>query len=397
MSKSKKILIAKIQAHQGLSGWLKVNSFSETKEKLCSYDYFFISEKDNFIKLEVESEKIDKSVKLKFRDFESREDTDKLIGKDLYIEQDQLEKLGENEFYWKEILGLNVYLNNDQKIGVVSDIIETGANDVLVITGENTFLVPYLYGQSIKLIDLKSKKLLLIKYIMSNNTKQIYVISVFPEIVENFIKYGVLKRSQDKDLLKINMINLRDFSKNKGQIDDKPYGGGAGMVLQAQPLIDATRFAKSNLENYKCIYLSPKGRKMNQKMVAEAANDEDLIIVAGRYEGVDQRFIDLEVDEEWSIGDYILSGGEVAACVIIDSIARMIPGVLGNDNSNVDDSFSNSTLEYPHYTRPEKVENISVPDVLLSGNHQEIRKWRENQALEETKIKRSDLLKKKLS
>ena len=229
---------------------------------------------------------------------------------------------------------------------------------------------------------------------MSNNTKQIYVISVFPEIVENFIKYGVLKRSQDKDLLKINMINLRDFSKNKGQIDDKPYGGGAGMVLQAQPLIDATRFAKSNLENYKCIYLSPKGRKMNQKMVAEAANDEDLIIVAGRYEGVDQRFIDLEVDEEWSIGDYILSGGEVAACVIIDSIARMIPGVLGNDNSNVDDSFSNSTLEYPHYTRPEKVENISVPDVLLSGNHQEIRKWRENQALEETKIKRSDLLKK---
>jgi len=232
---------------------------------------------------------------------------------------------------------------------------------------------------------------------MSNNTKQIYVISVLPEIVENFIKYGVLKRSQDKDLLKINMINLRDFSKNKGQIDDKPYGGGAGMVLQAQPLIDATRFAKSNLENYKCIYLSPKGRKMNQKMVAEAAIDKDLIIVAGRYEGVDQRFIDLEVDEEWSIGDYILSGGEVAACVIIDSIARMIPGVLGNDNSNIDDSFSNSTLEYPHYTRPEKVENISVPDVLLSGNHQEIRKWRENQALEETKIKRSDLLKKKLS
>ena len=141
---------------------------------------------------------------------------------------------------------------------------------------------------------------------MSNNTKQIYVISVFPEIVENFIKYGVLKRSQDKDLLKINMINLRDFSKNKGQIDDKPYGGGAGMVLQAQPLIDATRFAKSNLENYKCIYLSPKGRKMNQEMVAEAANDEDLIIVAGRYEGVDQRFIDLEVDEEWSIGDLSL-------------------------------------------------------------------------------------------
>jgi len=232
---------------------------------------------------------------------------------------------------------------------------------------------------------------------MSNEIRQICVISVFPEIVNNFIQYGVLKRGQEKALINIESINLRDFSDKNGYVDDKPYGGGAGMVLQAKPLIDATRYAKSKLKNSKCIYLSPKGKKIDQALITDTANNDNLIIIAGRYEGVDQRFIDLEVDEEWSIGDYILSGGEVAACVLIDAIARMIPGVLGHEDSNKDESFSNGYLEYPHYTRPEIVENISAPEVLLSGNHKEIRKWREKQALLVTNDKRSDLIKKKLS
>ena len=232
---------------------------------------------------------------------------------------------------------------------------------------------------------------------MSNEIRQICVISVFPEIVNDFIQYGVLKRGQDKSLINIESINLRDFSDKNGYVDDKPYGGGAGMVLQAQPLIDATRYAKSKRKNSKCIYLSPKGKKVDQELITDTANNDNLIIIAGRYEGVDQRFIDLEIDEEWSIGDYILSGGEVAACVLIDAIARMIPGVLGHEDSNKDESFSNGYLEYPHYTRPEIVENISAPDVLLSGNHEEIRKWREKQALLVTNDKRSDLIKKKLS
>ena len=232
---------------------------------------------------------------------------------------------------------------------------------------------------------------------MSNEIRQICVISVFPEIVNNFIQYGVLKRGQEKALINIESINLRDFSDKNGYVDDKPYGGGAGMVLQAKPLIDATRYAKSKLKNSKCIYLSPKGKKVDQTLITDTANNDNLIIIAGRYEGVDQRFIDLEVDEEWSIGDYILSGGEVAACVLIDAIARMIPGVLGHEDSNKDESFSNGYLEYPHYTRPEIVENISAPEVLLSGNHEEIKKWREKQALLVTNDKRSDLIKKKLS
>jgi len=232
---------------------------------------------------------------------------------------------------------------------------------------------------------------------MSNEIRHICVISVLPKIIDNFINYGVLKRGQDKSLISIETINLRDFSDKNGYVDDKPYGGGAGMVLQAQPLIKATRYAKSKYKNSKCIYLSPKGKKINQEIITNTANNDNLIIIAGRYEGVDQRFIDIEVDEEWSIGDYILSGGEVAACVLIDAIARMIPGVLGHEDSNKDESFSNGYLEYPHYTRPEVVESISVPEVLLSGNHEEIRKWRKKQAILTTNNKRSDLIKKKLS
>ena len=227
--------------------------------------------------------------------------------------------------------------------------------------------------------------------------KHIYVISVFPELIRDFINYGVLKKGQNKSLINIEAINLRDFSDKNGYVDDKPYGGGAGMVLQAQPLIDATRYAKSKLKSYKCIYLSPKGIKVTQEMIVNTADNDNLIIIAGRYEGVDQRFIDLEVDEEWSIGDYILSGGEVAACVIIDAVARMVPGVLGHEESNKEESFSNGYLEYPHYTRPEKVEGVNVPEVLLSGNHEEIRIWREKQSVSVTNTKRSDLIKKKLS
>ena len=234
-------------------------------------------------------------------------------------------------------------------------------------------------------------------YIMSNDIRHIYVISVFPDLISNFINYGVLNKGIEKSLLKVESINLREFSDKNGYVDDKPYGGGPGMILQAQPLINATRYAKSKLKNYKCIYLSPKGKKVDQKLITNAAENTNLIIIAGRYEGVDQRFIDLEVDEEWSIGDYILSGGEVAACVVIDAIARMIPGVLGHEDSNKLESFSDGYLEHPHYTRPEVIEDMEEPEVLLSGNHEEIKKWREKQSISLTNKKRSDLVKKKLS
>ena len=169
------------------------------------------------------------------------------------------------------------------------------------------------------------------------------VITLFPKAFELINNLGVITRALDKNLIDVNLHDLREYGEGSyRQVDDKPYGGGAGMVLQAQPLIDATRYVKSKLKDYKCIYLSPKGTKVTQEMIVNTADNDNLIIIAGRYEGVDQRFIDLEVDEEWSIGDYILSGGEVAACVIIDAVARMIPGVLGHEDSNKDESFSNN-------------------------------------------------------
>lgn len=232
---------------------------------------------------------------------------------------------------------------------------------------------------------------------MSKNVRNIYVITIFPELINNFVSFGVLQKGQDKSLINIKTINLRDFSDKNGYVDDKPYGGGPGMIFQAQPLINATRYAKSKLKKCKCIYLSPQGKKINQEIIKQTAENDDLIIIAGRYEGVDQRFIDIEVDEEWSIGDYILSGGEVAACVVIDAVARMVPGVLGHSDSNKEESFENGFLEYPHYTRPETVENLSVPKVLLSGDHQKIKEWRKKQAILVTSNKRSDLRKKKLS
>ncbi|MBH32174.1 MAG: tRNA (guanosine(37)-N1)-methyltransferase TrmD [Pseudomonadota bacterium] len=224
----------------------------------------------------------------------------------------------------------------------------------------------------------------------------IFIVCVFPEIIEAFKSHGVISRAIEKSLVTIHSVNIRDYSDKSGHIDDKPYGGGPGMVIRAEPLIKAVRSIKDKYPSSKCIYLSPKGKKLDQKIIKSIPLDTDLILVSGRYEGVDQRFIDLEVDEEWSIGDYVLSGGEVAACVVSDAIIRLIPGCLGDPESNKDESFDNDLLEYPHYTRPETIDGMSVPDVLLSGNHQEIKKWRQKEAVSLTEKKRKDLMKKKL-
>ena len=160
---SKKIIIAKIQAHHGLNGWVKVYSYSETKEKLCDYSYFFIQSINSYIRLDLEESKIDKSLKFKFKNYDSREDIEKFINKDLYIDTGQLAKLNHNEFYWKDLIGLEVYLDTEQKVGMISDIIETGANDVLIITGNKKFLVPYIYGKSIKSVNLKERKIFIDK------------------------------------------------------------------------------------------------------------------------------------------------------------------------------------------------------------------------------------------
>ncbi|BFM16756.1 tRNA (guanosine(37)-N1)-methyltransferase TrmD [Maricurvus nonylphenolicus] len=225
---------------------------------------------------------------------------------------------------------------------------------------------------------------------------RIAIVSLFPEMFSSISDYGITRRAMENGLVELNFWNPRQFTSDKHQtVDDRPYGGGPGMVMMIQPLRDAIQAAKAWAgEEAKVIYLSPQGRVLTQPGVQELATEANLVLVAGRYEGIDERLIELEVDAEWSIGDYVLSGGELAAMVLIDAVTRLIPGALGHAQSAEQDSFSDGLLDCPHYTRPDVYEGRAVPDVLMSGNHERIRRWRLQQALDRTVRRRPDLLEK---
>lgn len=224
---------------------------------------------------------------------------------------------------------------------------------------------------------------------------QINVITLMPDIF-SALRHGVTGRALKNELLKVKCWNPRDYTEDKyQQVDDTPYGGGAGMVMMYDPLKKAINHAKADMpKNHKKIYLSPQGRKISQAdLVKIVKNDMSLLFVAGRYEGIDERIINTEIDEEWSLGDFVLSGGEIAALAFIDAIARLLPGSLGHPASSLNDSFMEGLLDYPQYTKPAIVgDNLKVPKVLLSGNHGDIQRWRRQQALRATWLKRPDLL-----
>ncbi len=221
----------------------------------------------------------------------------------------------------------------------------------------------------------------------------ISVITLFPELVKGVVAEGVVGRAHKRGLVHLECVNPRDFAEDVHRtVDDRPYGGGPGMVMRADCLVKAIRQQRLKAKNTRTIYLSPQGRPLTQSMLAELTTQTDLVLVCGRYEGIDERIVDLEIDEEWSIGDYVLSGGELAAMVVIDGVTRLLPEVLGHDESAVEDSFSTGLLDHPHFTRPEVFEGLEVPNVLLSGDHQRIKKWRRQQALGRTQQRRPGLL-----
>ncbi len=220
------------------------------------------------------------------------------------------------------------------------------------------------------------------------------VVTLFPEMVETLLRFGVTGRAVGRGLLTVATWNPRDEAHDRHRtVDDRPYGGGPGMVMKAQPLRDALRRARTVAEPPGItVYLSPQGRPLTQDGVRKLATEPRLILLAGRYEGVDERLIEAEVDEEWSIGDYVLSGGELAALVVIDAVARLLPGALNDNESAEQDSFMEGLLDCPHYTRPEKLDGRRVPAVLLSGDHAAIARWRRREALGRTWLRRPDLL-----
>ena len=221
------------------------------------------------------------------------------------------------------------------------------------------------------------------------------VLTLFPEMFVSPLQASILGKAAEKGLIEIQMINIRDFAFDKHQVvDDAPYGGGQGMVMKAEPLARAIESLTSKDPSVWTIYVTPQGVPFNQERALALSAKAHLILVCGRYEGVDERVRELFVDEEVSIGDYVLTGGELAAMVVMDAVSRLLPGVLGSEHSAEDDSFSSSLLEYPHYTRPFDFRGHCVPDVLLSGNHLEISLWRRREALKRTLTRRPDLLAK---
>lgn len=218
------------------------------------------------------------------------------------------------------------------------------------------------------------------------------VLTLFPEMFEP-LKHSIIERASKQNLININLINIRDFSKDKHKkVDDTPYGGGAGMVMRADVVYDAYKSVRD--EKSKVIFLSPQGKKLSQAKVQELSKEEHLILLCGHYEGVDQRVLDEIVDEEISIGDYVLTGGELPAMVLIDSVSRYVEGVLSTDSTK-EESFSQGYLEYSQYTRPEEFHGIKVPEILASGNHQKIDEWRRKSSLINTFLKRPELLNEK--
>ncbi len=222
---------------------------------------------------------------------------------------------------------------------------------------------------------------------------RIDVVTLFPEMIRERSGYGIQGRAIEQGVLELETWNPRDFTTDRhGNVDDRPYGGGPGMVMQVQPLRDAIRAARVAGPVARVIFLSPQGARFDQQRARELAAHARLILVAGRYEGIDERLVELEVDEELSVGDYVLSGGELPALLVIDAVTRLLPGALGDADSAQADSFMDGLLDYPQYTRPDQIEGLQVPEVLLGGNHALIRRWRHKQALGRTWLRRPDLL-----
>lgn len=221
-----------------------------------------------------------------------------------------------------------------------------------------------------------------------------YILTLFPEMINQTLSHSIIGRAVKDGIIDIDAVDIRDFSKDKHRhVDDYPYGGGAGMVMQPQPIYDAYSNVKSKAGDMRVVYLTPQGRKFDQRIAEELSKERNLMLLCGHYEGIDERVIEEIVTDEISIGDFVLTGGELAAMSVIDAVARLIPGVLNKEESFENESFSDGLLEYPQYTRPPVFMGNAVPDVLLSGHHANIDKWRREKSLERTYLKRPDLLK----
>ena len=356
----------------GIKGMVKVKPFTDDITRFDNLKKVYVESNKTKKQYEIEEVKYHKDmVLIKFKGIDKVEDAELLRNSYLKVNRQDEPELEEGTYYIVDLIGLDVYSDEGKLLGKLDDVFNSGSCDIYVVKDE--------LG------------------------KQLLLPAISDVIKEINLNESIIGRAKEKGLINVNLINIRDFSKNKHKkVDDTPYGGGAGMVIQPDVVYDAYKSViknndKSGLDEKskktKVIYMSPQGKKLDQQKVEELSKQEHLILLCGHYEGIDQRVLDTIVDEEISIGDYVLTGGELPAMVLIDSVSRYVEGVL-KDGSTTEESFSQGLLEYPQYTRPEVFEEQQVPEVLRSGNHQMIDKWRREQSLKRTLEKRPDLLEK---
>ena len=369
--------VGKIVNTHGLRGEVKVVPWTDYPEVFEDIDFVYVKKKSEYERLDVKGIKYQKNnLIVRFSQITDINMAEKYKNQVIYAEREILGELPEGVYYIADLIGLDIVTEDGEKIGTVSDVFNTGSNDIYEVKREG-------------------KKNLLLP-VIDDVVLNIDVLTLFPQMFEAVLGDSIIGRARENNILEMNFIDIRDFSTNKHRkVDDYPYSGGGGMLMNAQPVYDAYMSVAEGLD-YKpfTIYMSPQGKVFNQGIAIDLANYEHIVLLCGHYEGIDQRVIDEIVDMELSVGDFVMTGGEIPAMTVIDTVSRLVPGVLAAETSYENESHFNGLLEYPQYTRPAVWHDKSIPDVLISGHHAKIEQWKREQSLINTLKKRPDMLEK---
>ncbi len=387
--------VGAVTSTHGLVGEVKVFPTTDDVKRFKKLKHVLLDTGKELLPLEIVQVKFFKQmVILKFKGYDKIEDVMGFKGKNLFVTRENAVKLKKNEYFIADLIGMKVYTEDEAYLGVLNDVLATGANDVYEVTDGKWKGCPDPCDPPVHFGCGCGKRCYESTSAGGTAGMNYYVMTLFPEMIEQGMNTSIIGRAMAKGLLTLTTLNIREYSvRGDGRIDDYPYGGGAGMVMQAEPVCRTYESLSEQLGyRPRLIYLTPQGRVFNQQMAKEFAQEKDLVFLCGHYEGIDERVLEEIATDFVSIGDYVLTGGELPSMVMMDSISRMVPGVLSNQESGETESFAGNLLEYPQYSRPEVWRGKAVPPVLLSGHHGNVDRWRRDQSLYRTLKSRPDLM-----
>jgi tRNA (guanine37-N1)-methyltransferase len=411
MAQDRRVVLGRVVGAHGIRGEIRVQILGDGPENLMAISRVALGAGPDDAAAEIREVEASGrgrpgEVRLRLRGIADRSAAESLRGRLVLADAAQLPKLPPGEYYWYELIGCRVQDVGGHALGTIREIWETGAHDVLVVEGDDGArrLLPATH-ELFEEVDTAGRRVVVSGIPglyeaadagRSAKALRIDVITIFPDLFGPFLEQATVGIARRQAAVEIELHDLRSWTRDRHRsVDDAPYGGGPGMVMKPEPLVEAIESlvgAKAAGREAWVVLLSPQGRRLSQGDLETLASRPRLVLVCGRYEGIDQRAIDLAVDEEVSIGDYVLSGGEVPAMVLMEGVVRLLPGVLGNPESAGSDSFQHGVLEGPQYTRPAVFRGHEVPEVLRSGDHAEVARWRAERARERTKARRPDLL-----